>query len=66
MKKVLFILAVTSVLALTFVTFASAGAVLDRILQKGELVVGITGDQPPLNAKPKQPKLSASMPTWRR
>jgi len=57
MKKVVFILAVTSVLALTFVTLASAGAVLDRILQKGELVVGITGDQPPLNAKTKTAKI---------
>jgi polar amino acid transport system substrate-binding protein len=57
MKKVVFIFAVTSVLALTFVTIASAGAVLDRILQKGELVVGITGDQPPLNAKTKTGKI---------
>jgi len=57
MKKVIFIFAVSSVLALTFVTLASAGAALDRILQKGELVVGITGDQPPLNATTKTAKI---------
>ena len=57
MKKVIFIFAVSSVLALTFVTLASAGAALDRILQKGELVVGITGEQPPLNAKTKTGKI---------
>ena len=32
---------------------ASAGTVLDGVLKKGELVVGITGDQPPLNATTK-------------
>ena len=53
MRKAIFVLAVTSVLALLFVTVAPAGTALDRILKKGELVVGITGDQPPLNAKTK-------------
>jgi len=53
MKKALFILALASVLALMFVTMAPAGTVMDRILKKGELVVGITGTQPPLNATTK-------------
>lgn len=32
---------------------AAAGPVMDRILEKGELVVGTTGEQPPLNAVAK-------------
>jgi polar amino acid transport system substrate-binding protein len=36
---------------------ASAGTVLEGILKKGELVVGITGDQPPLNATTKDGKI---------
>ena len=57
MKKALFILTVVSVLALMFVTVAPAGTVMDRILKKGELVVGITGTQPPLNATTKTGKI---------
>jgi polar amino acid transport system substrate-binding protein len=57
MRKVIFTLAVTSVLALMFATIAPAGTALDQILKKGELVVGITGDQPPLNAKTKAGKI---------
>lgn len=53
MKKALFILLLATVLAFTFVTASTAGPVLDRILQKGELVVGIAGNQPPLNATTK-------------
>ncbi len=33
--------------------FSDAGPILDDILKKGELVVGMTGDQPPLNAMSK-------------
>ena len=33
---------------------AGAGQALDSIVRKGELVVGITGDQPPLNAVSKE------------
>ena len=44
-------------LALFFVLVNSsisvAGPVLDGVLKKGELVVGMTGDQPPLNATTK-------------
>ena len=47
MRRVIFALAVTSALALMFATIAPAGTALDKILKKGELVVGITGDQPP-------------------
>lgn len=43
-----------SVLALYFVQTAAAGQVMDRILKKGELVVGTTGEQPPLNATNKK------------
>lgn len=32
---------------------AAAGPVLDGVLKKGELVVGMTGDQPPVNATTK-------------
>jgi polar amino acid transport system substrate-binding protein len=53
MKKALFILFLASLLAFTFVTASTAGPVLDRILQRGELLVGITGNQPPLNATTK-------------
>lgn len=35
-------------------SIASAGAILEGILKKGELVVGISGDQPPLNAVTKE------------
>ncbi len=40
--------------ALIFAGGAGAGAILDGILKKGELVVGISGDQPPLNATTKE------------
>jgi len=36
-----------------FMQPAAAGPVMDRILTKGELVVGTTGEQPPLNAVAK-------------
>jgi polar amino acid transport system substrate-binding protein len=36
---------------------ACAGPLLDSILKKGELVVGMTGDQPPLNAVSKNGEL---------
>ena len=45
MKKTILILTLTFVLAFSFVTAVSAGTSLNRILQKGELVVGITGTQ---------------------
>lgn len=42
---------VVLVFTLLFSANALAGATLDRIIEKGELVVGISGDQPPLHAK---------------
>jgi len=33
--------------------FAAAGMILDEIIKKNELVVGITGNQPPFNAVSK-------------
>jgi len=53
MKKAILILTFTFVLIFSLVTAASAGSSLNRILQKGELIVGITGTQPPLNATTK-------------
>ena len=41
-------------LALLFTSNAFAGPVIDRILQKKELVVGISGNQPPLSATSKE------------
>ena len=53
MRKTTFIAALVSVLIFVCVTSAPAGKVMDRILKKGELVVGTTGSQPPLNATTK-------------
>jgi polar amino acid transport system substrate-binding protein len=44
-------------LTLAFAGTAAAGAVLDRIQKKGELVVGVSGDQPPLNATSREGKI---------
>jgi len=51
-KSLLFALFVLSIVVMTG-RFAQAGAILEGVLKKGELVVGITGDQPPLNATTK-------------
>ena len=56
MKKAVALILV-SVLAFMVVNIAAAGPVMDRILQKGELVVGTTGTQPPLNATTKDGKI---------
>ncbi len=53
MKKTVIIFTLSIVLALMLVTTATAGTALKRILKKGELVVGIAGSQPPLNATTK-------------
>ena len=39
------------------IPLATAGHVLDRITKKGKLVVGLTGQQPPMNATTKQGEL---------
>jgi len=41
--------AMVLLLTVAFAGAATAGPVLDRIQKKGELVVGMSGDQPPLN-----------------
>ncbi len=56
MKK-LAVLAVVSVVLLMVVNVAAAGNAMDRILKKGELVVGTTGTQPPLNVTDKNGKI---------
>lgn len=53
MKRGIFAVALAMVLTLTLIATALAGPALDRILKKGQLTVGLTGNQPPLNAKNK-------------
>jgi polar amino acid transport system substrate-binding protein len=57
MKKFILTIALVAVLVIGFVASAPAGPVLDRILKNGELVVGTTGTQPPLNATTKDDKI---------
>ena len=56
MKKTV-VLVLVSVLLLMVVNIAAAGKAMDSILKKGELLVGITGTQPPLNATNKDGKI---------
>lgn len=44
-------------LMLVFAATASAGPVIDKIVKRGELIVGSSGDYPPLTAKTKSGKL---------
>lgn len=53
MKKTVSIMAFVLALALIWNSSAPAGTVLDRVLKKGELVVGTTGTQPPLSVTTK-------------
>jgi polar amino acid transport system substrate-binding protein len=53
MKKTMVCTVFVLALALMTGSMAWAGAVLDGIMKKGELVVGVSGDQPPLNATAK-------------
>ena len=57
MKKTIFMVILVSMMAFTFATIVTAGTALDNILKKGELIVGITGSQPPLNATTKDGKI---------
>jgi polar amino acid transport system substrate-binding protein len=57
MKKAVLLAVLVLFIALMLGGIASAGTVLEGILKKGELVVGITGDQPPLNATTKDGKI---------
>jgi polar amino acid transport system substrate-binding protein len=53
MKKAIFMVALATVLTVVLAATALAGPALDRILKNGELRVGLTGNQPPFNAKNK-------------
>ena len=53
MKKAFSGVLLVIVMVFSFVHTAAAGPVMDRILKKGELLVGTTGEQPPLNATSK-------------
>ena len=53
MKKRLWFPIVVLSIVLLFSSMASAGPIFDDILKKGQLVVGITGDQAPLNVTSK-------------
>jgi polar amino acid transport system substrate-binding protein len=57
MKKVKVVGALVLTLTLLTAVAATAGPVLDRILKRGELVVGTSGDQPPLTVKAKDGKV---------
>jgi len=57
MKKMWAIVLPVLALTLAFNGMAVAGPVLDRIQKKGELVVGTSGDQPPLNATTRDGKI---------
>jgi polar amino acid transport system substrate-binding protein len=57
MRKRQAIVALGLVLTLFFAGAAGAGPVIDRIQSKGELVVGTSGDQPPLNATNRDGKI---------
>jgi polar amino acid transport system substrate-binding protein len=56
MKKA-FALILAAVMLLAVANIAAAGKAMDSVLKKGELVVGITGTQPPLNATDKAGKI---------
>ena len=56
MKKTV-VLAFVAALLLMMVNTAMAGQAMDSILKKGELVVGLTGTQPPLNVTNKDGKI---------
>ena len=57
MRKMQAIVALALALTLTLAGAAKAGPVIDRIQKKGELVVGTSGDQPPLNATTRDGKI---------
>jgi len=54
MKRAQVIVVFFAALSLLTSISASAGPVIDRILKRGELVVGTSGDQPPLTVKTKE------------
>ena len=54
MKKIAVIAVWMVVFSLIFAITVSAGPTMERILKKGELVVGTTGKQPPMIATTKR------------
>ena len=54
MKKTFVFVALLSAMFLIFAVVASAGPVMDRIIKKGELVIGTSGSQPPMTATTKK------------
>lgn len=54
MKKTFVFVALLSALSLMFAMAASAGPAMDRIIERGELVVGTSGAQPPMTATTKK------------
>jgi len=57
MMKMKAIAALALALTLAFTGAANAGQILDRIQKKGELAVGMSGEQPPLNATSRDGKV---------
>jgi len=57
MRRVFVTLGLVLILMLSLVSNGLAGPVMDRVLKKGVLFVGITGTQPPLNATTKDGKI---------
>lgn len=57
MKKTFVFVVLLSTMFLIFSVTASAGLVMDRIIKKGELVVGTSGAQPPMTAITKKGEL---------
>jgi len=57
MRKAIMTIGLVFILIFSMVSNSLAGPTMDRILKKGELVVGITGTQPPLNATTKDGKI---------
>jgi polar amino acid transport system substrate-binding protein len=56
-RKIRMAAAMAVALTIAFAGAAVAGPVLDRIQKRGELVVGISGDQPPLNVTGRDGKI---------
>jgi len=57
MRRVLVTIGLVCVMMLSSLSMSMAGPVMDRVFKQGELVVGITGSQPPLNATTKDGKI---------
>ncbi len=58
MKKTsAFVILTIALVLFIFLSVAAAGPALDRITKRGKLVVGLTGQQPPMNATTKKGEL---------